>query len=199
MEKTQPMNKDSLIQFIQNVFPVSDSKAEQLAENYKFREVPKNEFILKAGSVCNASHFIEEGLMRAYTYDLEGNDVTTAFYPQNTYAAEMFSFFKRAPSGEYIQALTDCKTWRLSYEDMQTSFHAMPEFRDFGRLNIINNYGLLKQRMLSTLHETAEERYANLINSNPEILQIAPLKHIASYLGITDTSLSRIRKDFVRK
>lgn len=193
------MNKDSLIQFIQNIFPVSDSKAQQLAENYKPKEVAKNDFILKAGTVCSASYFIEEGLMRAYTFDLEGNDVTTAFHPAKTYAADMFSFFKRVPSSEYIQAITDCKTWRLSYEDMQASFHNIPEFRDFGRLNIINNYGLLKQRMLSMLQETAEERYANLVNSNPEILQIAPLKYIASYLGITDTSLSRIRKDFVRK
>jgi CRP-like cAMP-binding protein len=193
------MNKGNLIQFIQNVFPLSDTKAEQLAENYKSKEIAKNDLILKAGAVCNASYFIEDGLMRAYTYDLEGNDVTTAFYSRNTYATEIFSFFKQVPSSEYIQALTDCKTWRLTYNDMQISFHAIPEFRDFGRLNIINNYGLLKQRMLSTLHETAEERYANLINSNPEILQIAPLKHIASYLGITDTSLSRIRKDFVRK
>lgn len=193
------MNKDSLIHFIQNISPVSDAKAEQLAENYKPKEVAKNDFILKAGMVCNATYFIEDGLMRAYTYDLEGNDVTTAFHPENTYAADMFSFFKRVPSSEYIQAITDCKTWRLTYEDMQASFHNIPEFREFGRLNIINNYGQLKQRMLSMLQETAEERYANLINSNPSILQIAPLKYIASYLGITDTSLSRIRKDFVKK
>ncbi len=193
------MNKDRLIQFIQNVFPVSTSKAEQIAENYKAKEVARNDFILKAGSVCSASYFIEEGLVRAYTFDLEGNDVTTAFYPENTYATDMFSFFKQVPSGEYMQALTDCKTWRLTYEDMQDSFHNIPEFREFGRSNIIDNYGLLKRRMLSSLHETAEERYANLINSNPSILQNAPLKYVASYLGITDTSLSRIRKDFVRK
>jgi CRP-like cAMP-binding protein len=193
------MNKDSLIRYIQNVFPVSDSKAEQLAEKYKAKEIAKNDVILKAGSVCNASYFIEEGLMRAYTYDLEGADVTTAFYPNNSYATEIFSFFTRIPSKEYIQALTDCKTWRLTYEDMQDSFHAIPEFREYGRLTIINSFGALKQRMLSALQETAEQRYADLINSNPEIVQIAPLKNIASYLGITDTSLNRIRKDFVRR
>jgi hypothetical protein len=82
---------------------------------------------------------------------------------------------------------------------MQTNFHTFPEFREFGRLNIINHYSILKQRMLSMLQETAEQRYGNLINSNPEILQTAPLKHIASYLGITDTSLSRIRKEFIKK
>jgi CRP-like cAMP-binding protein len=193
------MNKNSLIRFIQNVYPINDSKAEQLAGKYQAKEIAKNDLILKQGAVCNASFFIEEGLMRAYTFDLEGNDVTTAFYPANTFATDIFSFFKRIPSKEYMQALTDCKTWRLTYEDMQDSFHTMPEFREFGRLNIINNYGALKERMLSTLHETAEQRYAGLVGSNPEILQIAPLKSVASYLGITDTSLSRIRKDFVKK
>ncbi|MBS1533089.1 MAG: Crp/Fnr family transcriptional regulator [Bacteroidetes bacterium] len=159
----------------------------------------KKEFILKAGSVCNASYFIEDGLVRAYTYDMEGNDVTTAFYPANAFATDLFSFFTRTPSKEYTRALTDCKTWRLTYEDMQDSFHTIPEFREFGRLHIINSYGALKERMLSVLQKTAEQRYADLMNSNPEIFQIAPLKNIASYLGVTDSSLSRIRKDFVKK
>src|SRR5437588_3335041 len=106
------------------------------------------------------------------------------------FASDFLSFFKRTPSKEYIQALTDCETWYITYQDMQENFHNIPEFREYGRQNIINNYSLLKQRMVSMLQETAEQRYANLVNSNPEILQNAPLKYIASYLGITDTSLS---------
>lgn len=82
---------------------------------------------------------------------------------------------------------------------MQQSFHAMPEFREFGRLKLVNSYSILKQRMLSALQETAEQRYTDLINSSPEIFQHVPLKFIASYLGIADTSLSRIRKEFIKK
>lgn len=82
---------------------------------------------------------------------------------------------------------------------MQDSFHTIPEFREYGRLNIVNQYSILKERMLSALQETAEQRYSDLISSSPEIFQNVPLKYIASYLGITDTSLSRIRKDFARK
>ncbi|PSL44746.1 CRP-like cAMP-binding protein [Chitinophaga niastensis] len=193
------MNKDHLIQFVQNVLPMSTGKAEQLVEKFKERKIARNEYLLKEGAVCNESHFIEEGIMRSYTYDLEGNDVTTAFYSKKIQASDLLSFFKRIPSKEYIQALTDCETWYITYEDMQTNFHTIPEFREFGRLNIINQFGILKQRMLSMLHETAEQRYGDLINSNPEILQNAPLKHIATYLGITDTSLSRIRKEFMKK
>jgi CRP-like cAMP-binding protein len=193
------MNKDNLIQFFQNVLPMSTGKAEQLVEKFKARKIVRNEYLLKEGAVCNESHFIEEGIMRAYTYDLEGNDVTTAFYSKKMLTSDLLSFFKRIPSKEYIQALTDCETWYITYGDMQANFHTIPEYREFGRLNIINHYSILKQRMLSMLQETAEQRYGNLINSNPEILQNAPLKHIASYLGITDTSLSRIRKEFIKK
>jgi CRP-like cAMP-binding protein len=193
------MNKDNLIQFFQSVLPMSTSKAEQLVEKYKTKKIARNEYLLKEGAVCNESHFIEEGITRSYTYDLEGNEVTTAFYSKKMFTSDLVSFFKRTPSKEYIQALTDCETWYLTYEDMQTNFHTYPEFREFGRLNIINHYSILKQRMLSMLQETAEQRYSHLINSNPEILQNAPLKYIATYLGITDTSLSRIRKEFIKR
>jgi CRP-like cAMP-binding protein len=193
------MNKNNLIQFFQDGLPMSAGKAEQLAEKFKPGKIARNGYLLKEGTVCNESHFIEEGILRSYIYDLEGNDVTTEFYSKRMFASDFLSFFKRITSKEYIQALTDCETWYITYEDMQANFHTMPEYREFGRLNIINHHGMLKQRMLSMLQETAEQRYGNLINSNPEVLQNAPLKHIASYLGITDTSLSRIRKEFIKK
>jgi CRP-like cAMP-binding protein len=193
------MTKDTLIDFVRQVLPMPPNKAQELVGRFQEREIAKNEYILREGSICRESHYIEEGLMRAFTYDLDGNDVSTAFYSVRDGAADIFSFFKQVPSKENIQAVTDCKTWCITHEDMQISFHTLPEFREFGRLNIINQYGLLKQRMLSMLQETADQRYANLILSNPEIFQYAPLKHIASYLGITDTSLSRIRKEFVKK
>jgi CRP-like cAMP-binding protein len=193
------MSNDSLIQFIQQVLPMSPSKVRLIAEKFRPMNVKKNGFILKAGSICSRSHFINSGIMRAYTYDLEGNEVTTAFYAKNTFASDMLSFFKRSAAKEYIQAITDCETWFITYQDMQDSFHAIPEFREYGRLNIVNQYSILKERMLSALQETAEQRYSDLVNSSPEIFQNVPLKYIASYLGITDTSLSRIRKEFVKK
>jgi CRP-like cAMP-binding protein len=193
------VNKDNLIRFIQSVLPMSAGKAELLAEKFKPGEIKKNGFLLKAGAVCNQTHFIEEGILRAYIYDLDGNDVTTDFFSKRMFASDALSFFKRTPSQEYIQALTDCETWCLTYEDMQENFHSIPEFREYGRQNIINNYSVLKQRMISMLQETAEQRYAGLISSHPEIIQNVPLKYIASYLGITDTSLSRIRKEFIKK
>lgn len=75
----------------------------------------------------------------------------------------------------------------------------MPEFRELGRAILVNEYAQLKQRMLSGLHLKAEERYIQLLKNNPDVFKHVPLKQVASYLGITDSSLSRIRREFVQK
>jgi hypothetical protein len=82
---------------------------------------------------------------------------------------------------------------------MQASFRTIPEYSKVGRLNVINHYSILKQRMLSMLLETAEQHYGDLFNSNPEVFKNESLKYIAFYLGIIDTSLSRIRKKIIKK
>lgn len=192
-------SKDRLAAFIQSIFPMPRDQAEIIVSHFKEREFEKNDLLLKKGKTCNEYHYLDNGFMRAYTYDLEGNDVTTAFYSSNQVVCEIFSFFKRLPSKENIQALTDCTTCYLTFEELQHVFHSMITFREFGRTILVNAYANLKLRMLSTLQETAEERYRNLMASNPDIFNNAPLKYIASYLGITDTSLSRIRKEFAKK
>jgi len=193
------MNRESLIQFIQQALPMSFDKAGQIAGLFMPLKINRNDYVLKAGKICNAYYFIEKGLMRSYTYNLEDNEVTTAFYSEKTFASDLLSFFNRTASKEYIQAITNCDTWYITYDEMQQSFHAIPEFREFGRLKLVNSYSILKQRMLSALQETAEQRYTDLLSSSPEIFQHVPLKYIASYLGIADTSLSRIRKEFLKK
>lgn len=159
----------------------------------------RNDFYLKEGKVSNEYLFLNSGFMRAFAYDLNGNDVTTNFCSANQVVFEVSSFFNRTPSKENIQCLEDCTGWCITYEQLNMLFHKLPEFREFGRSVLVKGFAALKARMLSMITETAEERYANLVNNNPEIFQHAPLKYIASYLGITDTSLSRIRKEFLKK
>jgi len=189
-------NKESLIHFIQSVFPMSQPQCEKIAGFFKEKEFLKNDFYLKEGRPCNEYHFLVRGFMRAYIHDVNGNDVTTAFYAPNQVVCELFSFFKRIPSKENIQALTDASTLYITFDELQYVFHNLPEFREFGRSILVNAYAQLKQRMLSMLQETAEERYSRLLQTNQAIFQNAPLKNIASYLSVTDTSLSRIRKEF---
>ena len=190
---------DILIDFFQHSNLVSSNKAEEIASHFSEKIVLKNEYQVREGQVCNEYLFLETGFMRAFTYDTDGNDITTAFYPKKHIVFEVSSFFNRAPSREIIVALSDCTGWYITYDQLQVLFHSIPEFREFGRSVLVEGYIALKQRMLSLINETAESRYTALVNKNAEIFQNAPLKYVASYLGITDTSLSRIRKEFSKK
>ncbi len=191
------MNKEILIDYFQKVLPMPSVKAELIANTFTYKEVSKNTFLIEEGKICNISHFIEEGCARLYTFDTKGNDVTTSIYSNQMFANDFYSFFKRIPSPEHLQAMSDCKTWFLTYEDLQKNFHTIPEFREFGRMLLINNHAKIKQRMLSMIQQTGEQRYSDLMENNPEVFQHIPLKNIATYLGLTDSSLSRIRRDFM--
>ncbi|MDQ4139156.1 MAG: Crp/Fnr family transcriptional regulator [Bacteroidota bacterium] len=193
------MQNGNLIQFLQSTRLISSPKAIEIANQFTRKGISKNDFLLKEGQVCNEYLFLEKGFMRAFGYDTEGHDITTSFYSNSQVVFEVSSFFNRTASKENIQALTDCEGWFITYEQLNHFFHALPEFREFGRSILVKSLTQLKTRMLSTITETAEERYGRLLKSNPEIFQHAPLKHIASYLGVTDTSLSRIRKEYVKK
>ena len=190
------MSSSLLISFLTSSNLISPSTAQQIANQFTEENLKKHDYLLQEGKLANKYFFLEDGFMRSFAYDLEGYDITTNFYSVNQVVFEVSSFFQRTPSRENIQCLTDCQGWYITYEQLNNFFHALPEFREFGRSILVKGFSALKTRMLSMITETAEERYARLIQSNPEIFQHAPLKHIASYLGITDTSLSRIRKDF---
>jgi len=193
------MPNKKLILFIQNILPIPTEKAAEIASHFTEVEFLKNQSLLQEGKVSNTYIFLLEGFVRSYTYNPEGNDITTNFYSENQVVLEVSSFFNRTPSQENFQTLTDCKGLIISYEQVQILFHSIPEFREFGRKVLVQGITELKKRMLSMINQTAEQRYENLIMVKPEILQNAPLKNIATYLGITDTSLSRIRKEFVKK
>ncbi len=193
------MEKEKLIQFLQRMLPMSADKAEQIAAYYHLKTFAKNDYLTQEGKMCQHSYFVEEGFFRAFVTDVEGNDVTLDFYGKDWFANDFLSFFKRIPATENIQALTECTTWATTFDDLQICFHTIPEFREFGRLLLVSNFGRLRERMLGMIQLTAEQRYVKLIQSQPDIFQNAPLKMIATYLGITDTSLSRIRKDLSKK
>ena len=193
------MSSQKLIQFFKNSNLVSSKSAEEISNIFSPKEIKKNDFLLKEGRISNEYFFLENGFIRSFANDIEGNDVTTNFYSAGQVVFEVSSFFNRTISKENFQAIVDCDGWYITYEQLNNLFHSMHDFRDFGRSILVKGFSSLKIRMLSMITETAEQRYDALLKTNPEIFQHAALKHIASYLGITDTSLSRIRKEYVKK
>ncbi|RYE18536.1 MAG: Crp/Fnr family transcriptional regulator, partial [Sphingobacteriaceae bacterium] len=142
---------------------------------------------------------ISEGLVRSYVYDFNGNDITTGFIGNNEIAIDVISLFHQIPTVEYFQALTDCRCYVIDFDKFQNLYHSIKGFNEWGRAWMSGSLFNLKQRTLSMITDSASERYKILQEQHPQILQQAPLKFIASYLGITDTSLSRIRKELVNE
>lgn len=195
------MDKQALVKFIKRNTPsisVSQTALDSILESFEEKEFQKNEFLLKEGRISNY-FYLAEGFARAFTFDTDGNEITTYFYAGDQVVFEVASFFLRQPSAESIQAITSCKAFILTFEQLNKLFHEYPEFREFGRAMLVKEFVAYKQRALSMINKSAEERYLQLLETKPELFQYAQLKQIATYLGITDTSLSRIRKEVSKK
>jgi CRP-like cAMP-binding protein len=199
MQSSGMNNKESFQQFIKDSISATPEMLEQITAAFEEITIPRNSFFLKAGVYANYYMFLNSGFLRAYTFDQDSNEVTTGFYSGPSVVFEVYSFFNRSISRENIQALADSEGLVVTFEKLNQLFHSLPAFREFGRAILVKGFTALKYRTLSMINETAEERYAGLMKSDPEVFQYAPLKDIASYLGITNTSLSRIRKKFITK
>jgi CRP-like cAMP-binding protein len=198
------MNNQPLILAMRNMLSssrlsVSSQALEHIANHFEPKSFEKYELFVTEGKISTGSFFLTEGFMRAFTHNLKGEEVTTYFFHKNGHVSEAASLFTGTRSMENIQAITECYGLHLSIENLNILFHSVPEFREFGRAMLVKEFTAYKKRTVSLINQTAEERYHDLINTDNEIFQDVPLKYIASYLGITDSSLSRIRKDFSRK
>ena len=193
------MNKEKLRKYMQSVISISDDKVVELTEDFEYLSLPKHSFLITENKIIKQTYFLEIGYIRSFTFDKDGLEVTTNIYSAPCFVNDFLSFFKRVPAKQNFQALTTCEGWSMSFENVEKYFHSTFESREFGRLLVLNQLDLLSERMLDMIKDSAENRYLKLLSNHPEIFQNVSLKIIASYLGITDTSLSRIRKDIVHK
>lgn len=187
---------------ISKIFTSNDFTGEELERiipAFKRVEFTKNDYLLNAGKTATHYHFVEDGYIRSFAIDTDGNDITTGFYTRPDIVIDWPSFFLRSPTKEYTQALTDCVCWQLGFEKFQELFHSIENFREAGRTRLVGSYFALKRRGIAMITDHAKDRYLRLIQEKPQLLNNVSLKHVATYLGITDTSLSRIRKEIAKE
>lgn len=183
--------------FLKIIFNETNFKKEDLENvlsQYQRVEFAKNEYLIREDTTANFYYFIESGFARSYLIDLEGNDISTKFFSSTDIVIDWHSYFLKTKCRENIQAITSCVAWKITFENFMKLF-SIEAFREVGRTRLVNNYFELKNHSVSIIADPAKDRYLNLLKSKPSIVQNVPLKQIATYLGITDTSLSRIRKE----
>ena len=183
--------------FLTKIFNVQNFQPEdfeKILAAYEKTSFAKNDYLINEGSTASFYYFVETGFVRSYAIDLEGNDITTKFFSSTDIVIDWHSYFLKTKCRENIQAITACVVWKISFENFMKLFN-IEAFREVGRTKLINNYFELKNHSVSIIADPAKDRYLNLLKQKPDIIQNVPLKQIATYLGITDTSLSRIRKE----
>lgn len=189
------MNKEHFLNSIFSLSGITKDELESIIPKYKRVEFQKNEFLLEQGHVEKSYWFVESGFVRSYIIDTEGNDITFNLYSSGDVVIDYPSIFFFAPTRENIQALTDTVCWEVSFEDFQEMFHSILSYREQQRGLLVGSYFALKEHSISLIADQAKDRYLKFLKEKPQIVQNVSLKHIATYLGITDTSLSRIRKE----
>lgn len=182
-----------LQQYIKTFFDVDDNHLNTIATRFKYNPIAKGGFILKQGRTCNQLSFIKSGLIRIYT-TIDDKEVTQWISTQGYFVTDLASFTFKTPARWNIQALTDCELYTIDTDDYNQLSNEVPEWHRLEKLFIAKCFIILEERVNSHLFMTAEERYHKLLEQQPELFNNVPLQYIASMLGMTPETLSRLRK-----
>ena len=189
------MSKSKLNAYFHSLFPIKKEVVEKITEKFSDFNMDKNTVLLQKDEISTKTYFLEAGYMRSYIINEDHEEITTNIFIAPCFVNDFLSFFQKQPIKETYQTITGCSFWETDLQNVQNNFHNIPDFREFSRLLFVMNYAKLHDRLIEMASEKAETRYMNLVKNKAALLQNVPLKVIASYLGITDSSLSRIRKD----
>jgi CRP-like cAMP-binding protein len=163
------------------------------------KKLRKRQYILQEGDVCKYISFVEKGMLRSYTIDEKGNEHIVQFAFEGWWISDHFSFLTGEPAIYNIDALEDCELLLLSKQAEEQLLQKFPKLERYFRILLQNSVIATQRRLIGSLSQTAEERYTDLITSCPTIPQRVPQHMMASFLGITPETLSRIRKQMASK
>jgi CRP-like cAMP-binding protein len=188
------MNTD-LKTFLSQYVSLSEAELESIASRYKRKVVKKNDYLLRQGDTCKDLVFVQKGCLRLY-YLKDDIEVSVWFAFSQSSAIEIYSFISEKPSGYFLQAIEDSEVLFLSKAELNKLYQHQPKMHELMRnfwedviLNLIKRFTALQT-------DSAEKRYLDLLEK-PDYLATIPQKYLASFIGVTPTSLSRIRKQII--
>jgi CRP-like cAMP-binding protein len=183
---------NDFIELLNAIYPLSTAFKEDLTALLKEKKLQKKEYLLKSGHVCRNICFIKKGLVRCF-YNRGDMEICSWFMKEGDFIISVESFFTQKESFESIQALEDCEMYCIEYVELQLLYKKFPEFNFIGRILTEKYYVLSEQRLYSLRMQRSSERYQFIMNNYPELIQRVPSKYIASYLGVSEETMSRIR------
>lgn len=176
------------------IYKLTDDLKSAIQEDAEVIHLKKKTKLVRAGEIANSIYFIIEGAARVFYLDKNGNETTTWFLFENELLISVYSFYTGKQSFEYLETLEDCVLIALKKEKLDKLYHKFLEFNFIGR-RLTELYHTRNEEQTNNLRMlSAKERYIKLMETNPKLITRVKLGYIASYLGISQETLSRIRK-----
>ena len=185
--------------YLQKNAQVTDAEFDILSKQLKAQKIKKHTLLLKPGEICGHSFFVEKGLLRSYTMDDAGKEHVIQFAPENWIVSDRSSAYFNQPSDFYIDTVEDSEVVYLDKAFMEKAYEVSKNYREFTEKALHNHIRHIQKRVSLLLGATAEQRYMDFIKLYPDLMLRVPQWMIASYLGITPESLSRVRKELAKK
>ncbi len=190
---------ERLLESISQKVKVTEKDLELLKRFLIPKKIRKRQYVLNAGDVCQYITFVEKGMLRSFLVDDTGHEHVVQFAVEGWWISDMGSFLSGNDALYNIEALEDSEVLNLSRQAMDDVMNQLPALERYFRLLMQNNIVALQRRVIAYMSLSAEEKYLKLMDVCPDIINRAPQQHIASYLGITPETLSRIRKQVSHK
>lgn len=184
----------ALLSFINRFVEVSEIETKALSCIFHKRKLKRKEHFVIANHICRKALFFEKGYFRFYHYDSTGNEITSDFYFAPGFITSYTSFINEKPSMVNVQAMVDMDILEFSKQNLYELYNQYPNIERLGRLIAESVAIKSEEHLFMLLNQTAEVRYKTLLDKNPWYVNTIPLQYIASYLGITKETLSRMRK-----
>jgi len=186
---------EKLIDRLNSLNPMSEVLSERIRAITKIEEYEAGSFILKEGQVCNKVSMVINGLARSF-YINEEKDITSRFMDEGFIITSWISYYHQKPGDEFIEAMEDTTLACIHYRDIQSIYKEFPDFNIIGRKQTEYSLYLAEQRTRMLRKQTAEEKYKFFLDNHPNLMQRVALKYIATYLGMNEETLSRIRSKY---
>lgn len=185
---------ENIRSIISSILPLSEEEWGIFENAFQVRTVPKKTILSRNNAIARELFFINKGLIRLYYINKRGEEITAFLFKENLFASCYESFLAQRPSIQEMETLEDCELLSITHDNLQYLYKKIPAINIVTRV-VADQRFINGQKILSSfILKTPLERYTDFLADQPDLLQRVPLQYIASFLGITPVSLSRIRK-----
>jgi CRP-like cAMP-binding protein len=181
--------------FLKQIAPISDKELDETLPYFKEIKLKKGDIFVSQGKVCKKIGFIDSGMIRIFYLNHKAEETTYGFCNENCITTSFKSFITQTPSDLVLQAVEESVLLTIDYQNLQTLYEKYPIWQNIGRIITQSEFLNMEQYASVLSNESAKEKYLRLLRDQPTIIQKAKIEDIASYLGITRRTLSRIRKE----